>query len=437
MENFGRKIVAFFFFLSIALYGARLDFDLYKKGEAEHALLVIGGIHGDEPGGYFAASFLVKHYKITEGELWVVPNLNFDSIVRFKRGVYGDMNRKFAEISPSDPDYEHVKRIKEIILKEKVHLVLNLHDGRGYYRKRWENTIFNPAAWGQACIIDQEFVDGCEYGNLSEMAKRVNEKLNRKHLKEKHHIFNIKNTRTKFKDEQMRLSLTYFAITHNKPALAIETSKNIEDLATKIYYQLSAIEEFMKIMGIEFQRDFELCTSKIEELISKSGSFVEISRGYILPLDGLRSYINYFPVMDRGAVLKTKSDDPLAAVVKRGDIYTLQRGHLIRSRLRPQYFQKGEILKSVDAEIDGKEQNISIPSIVDVKESFKILAPSNLRVNVIGFSQKGIQNENNIEIGRDEIMKRYSVDSEGRLFRVEFYEKKSFRGSFLVRFQKK
>ena len=88
------------------------DFTLHKKGlgENNNTLLVIGGIQGDEPGGFNAASLLVTHYKITKGNLWVVPNLNFMSILKRSRGPYGDMNRKFADLSLNDPEYGIVKK---------------------------------------------------------------------------------------------------------------------------------------------------------------------------------------------------------------------------------------------------------------------------------------------------------------------------------------
>ena len=93
--------------IPVWLFSASLDFTLHKKGTDpdENVLLVIGGIQGDEPGGFNAASLLVTHYKITKGRVWVVPNLNFLSIVERSRGPYGDMNRKFADLSPKDPEY--------------------------------------------------------------------------------------------------------------------------------------------------------------------------------------------------------------------------------------------------------------------------------------------------------------------------------------------
>ncbi len=82
------------------------------------------------------------------------------------------------------------------------------------------------------------------------------------------------NTKTKQKDEQMQQSLTFFAVTHNKPAFAIETSKNITELTYKVIYQLKSIEEFMKIMNIEFERDFDL--NNYEEVKSRIYDFGKI-----------------------------------------------------------------------------------------------------------------------------------------------------------------
>ena len=78
----------------------KLEFSLHKhqSGKPGPTLLVIGGIQGDEPGGFNAASLLVTNYHVTEGEVWIVPNLNFESIIQRSRGVYGDMNRKFSTL---------------------------------------------------------------------------------------------------------------------------------------------------------------------------------------------------------------------------------------------------------------------------------------------------------------------------------------------------
>ena len=124
------------------------DFELIKKGEQDgNTLLIIGGIQGDEPGGFMSASLIATHYTITKGSVWVVPNLNFDSIIKRSRGRFGDMNRKFSNLSKKDPDFANVERIKNLIQENDVKMIINLHDGSGFYRKRSiqnEDALGNP-----------------------------------------------------------------------------------------------------------------------------------------------------------------------------------------------------------------------------------------------------------------------------------------------------
>ena len=133
-----------------------LDFTTIRLGDATRAVLVVGGIQGDEPGGFSAATLLATRYEIQEGTVWVVPNLNFPSIIKRSRGLHGDMNRKFARLDENDPEFPTVRRIQELIGHPDVALVLNLHDGSGYYREKYQNYLCNPARWGQSVIIDQD-----------------------------------------------------------------------------------------------------------------------------------------------------------------------------------------------------------------------------------------------------------------------------------------
>ena len=68
------KVILFFLYLLSSLYA--LPFSLVKHETSENTgptLLVIGGIHGNEPGSYFAASILSQYYTITKGNLGFVP----------------------------------------------------------------------------------------------------------------------------------------------------------------------------------------------------------------------------------------------------------------------------------------------------------------------------------------------------------------------------
>ncbi len=430
-----KKYIIIFCIFSGFLYGSVLNYELYKKENSDgNTLLVIGGIHGDEPGGYFAPSVLVQNYTIKKGSLWIVPNLNFDSIVRTRRGIYGDMNRKFNSVKKSDKDYNTIQSIKKTILDKKVDLILNLHDGRGFYRHKWESSIFNPGAWGQAFIIDQtKLHKDIKFSNLDEIARKVSEDLN-SGLVENHHSFNIKNTKTKEKDEQMQLSLTYFAITNNKPAFAVETSKNITDLVKKVKYQLKAIESFMRIMDIEYERDFDLDNLDELDAILKKYKTVKINDHITLDLETIKSTNYYFPLKNDDN--NFKFEHPLGAMVKYKGNYNFMIGNKRVGTLIPQYFEYCDSKEDIAIVIDNKKQIAQFGDIIEVEKNFKIEASDNFRVNVIGFSQDNIENENNLLISQNKILNRFAVDKEQKSFRVEFYDNSNkFCGMIIIKFK--
>ncbi len=409
-------ILSFLSLQANILHFKKYIFNGKKDGDT---LLVIGGIHGNEPGGYFAPSILIQHYKILKGNLIVIPNLNFDSDIRNIRGYYGDMNRKFAHISQKDPDYKIVRDVKRIILSKKVDLVLNLHDGHGFYRPKWQNVIFNPKAWGQALIIDQRNIKTPKYYNLEKICKKITTSINNSIFKKKH-IFGIKNTKTKFHDEQMRLSLTYFAITHNKPALAIETSKNIKDLTKKVYYQLLTIEEFMKIMGIKYKRDFKLDEKTLKNILSLYG-YVTINDRVKLDLNRVKNNLKYFPI--KRSSNRFIFSHPLGAAIRSGRFYYVKIGNKNITKIKGEYFKFSKAHPVLKIKTDHKMIDITDALEASVNESFKIIAPKDIRVNVIGFTSRRYKNEANIWIKLKQIDKRYSIYKNSKVFRVEFYDK--------------
>ena len=429
------KFIVVFFISFISLFGANKDFNLYKKESKEkgNTLLVIGGIHGDEPGGYFAPAFLEKYYKIKKGNVWIIPNLNGDSIMANTRGLYNDMNRKFSIIEKDDPDFFVVERLKKIILEKEVNLVLNLHDGFGFYREKYENAIFNPNAWGQATIIDQEKIHGLDkFGNLDEIASKVNDTLNSDKLFENYHSFGVKNTETKYKDEQQQLSLTFFAVTHNKPAFAIETSKNITDLTHKVIYQLKSIEEFMNIMHIEFERDFDINSyDDVQKKIFEFGK-LEINKNIVFDLNDIKRVTRFVPLKSENNDFKFEHS--LGSVRYEENRYEVFIGNIKITDLYPQTFEIVDYDKQVKIEIDGKVVNSNFAKEIEVKDSFKIIK-SDFRVNIIGFSKDGLDSEDDVLVKKSDILDNYSADNNKNKYRVEFYKDGKFYGMIIVNFK--
>ncbi|MCI6662030.1 M99 family carboxypeptidase catalytic domain-containing protein [Campylobacter sp.] len=435
---------------AFSLVLAEPSFSLIKKGEEnKEALLVIGGTQGDEPGGFFSANLLATEYNVTKGALWVVPNLNFPSIVKNSRGAAGDMNRKFAKINPKDPDYKAVNFIKDTITHKDVAFVVHLHDGSGFYRPKFIDAKHSPARWGNCAIIDQSELKGVKYGELEINANRIIKTINEK-IKDKEHIYHLKNTRTAEKDsknaEQLN-SLTYFAITKGKPAYANEASKEL-DVYTRIYYHLIALEEYMRIAGLEFERTFRLTPKGIEEVMKKEIRLSLFDDRFLLALKDPRASINYIPTPRYQQLSSNyQSQNPLIAIVdetrknkkgKESKETNIYYGNRLLTSIRPQYFEFGNSLPAASVKIDGRDEIVTFGSKIHVDDNIIINSQNNVRVNVIGYENPS-KKETDVKITKKDIQRNFSIDKAGKIFRVEFYEqergkKDKFLGMFLVEF---
>ncbi len=414
-----------------------LEYSFIKKGEADdNTVLVIGGIQGDEPGGFLAASLLATEYKIKKGSLWVVPNLNFASIIKRNRGIYGDMNRKFANIKDSDPDAKSVQGIKELITDKSVAMIVHLHDGSGFWRPTHINNMLNPNRWGNIAIIDQSHLSGAKYGELELNAQKVVDKINQNLLKPLHK-YHIKNTHTSDGDKEMLKSLTYFAITQNKAAFANEASKTLPS-HERVYYHLLAVEEYLRLAGIEFERGFELTPEMIKERIEKEVEIVLFNNRFFLSLHDPRAKIGFVPI-PRDTALEYSASNPLTALVQDKSGITVHYGNRTLTRLIPQYFTYSSLASSAEIQIDENEaKQINFGEKIGVKNSFLVLPKEGARANIIGYA--GLkEDESGIKISKNQFDKRYSIDKAGRIFRVELYEigeaQDKFIGMFLVEFE--
>lgn len=431
-----KKIIFILFFvLSIGSLFAN-DFDLVKKGTPNNnTLLIIGGIHGDEPGAFVAPSILLTHYKIQKGSLWVVPNLNFYSIIKRLRGARGDMNRKFEKISKNDPDYKIVEDIKKVINQSQVKLIVNLHDGSGFYRKIYIDSLHSPFRWGQSSIIDQSTTDTKKYGNLEEISQEVCKYVNKK-LGNKATSYATRNTKTKTSDEHMQKSLTFYAINHGKAAFADEASKSL-GVASRAYFHLLALEKYMDIMGIKYKRDFKLSPKNIKKIID-TDVFIKLYNGrIILPLANIRNNIKYFPIK-KNKLISFKGNNYLLDIVKKRGLYELHDGNSLLSRLHPEYLEFAKINPELDKiffDIDGLKKEVHFGDTVKVKKTFYIYKNKNYRANIIGLVRGS--NEEGIKVNLKDLLKRYSIDKNAKIFRVEFYKKNKFLGMILVDFSKK
>ncbi len=413
-----------------------LDFEIIKKGKTDdNTLLIVGGIQGDEPGGFMAASLIATHYDIKKGSVWVVPNLNFYSIIKRSRGPHGDMNRKFADISPKDPDYHSIQRIKEHIKASNVKVILNLHDGSGYYRKTYIDKMHSPLRWGQSAIVDQAKLDVPIYGDLEGISQQVCDHVN-KFLIRDEDSYLVHNTKTRDGDKEMEKTLTYYAINNGKAAFGNEASKSLP-VHERVYYHLLALEKYMQIMGIEFERKFDLQPKYVKKAIDKDIYISFYDEKIKLPLSEVRKYLNYFPVKKDGS-LDFKPSTPVMTIVKnKNRSYSIHYGNRRLAVLKPDYQDIYTKNESIKFEIDGIAKEIKIGSLITVEKDFYIDPKSDYRVNIIGYTNKKKRNESGLKIKKYQIPKRFSIDRKGQIYRIEFYKKDKFAGMILVKFQKK
>ncbi|MBU0712078.1 hypothetical protein KJ762_10835 [bacterium] len=217
-----------------------------------NTVFILGGIQGDEPGGFLSAD-LYPNLVLDRGNLIVIPRANFHSIIKNNRGVNGDMNRRFNNDPPNDIDDQIVGIIQKLMAESD--LFLNLHDGWGYYSETYIDENRNSRRFGQSIIADTDYyITERDTIHLERMAQTVLERANRRIENSGHHL-HFMNTRTLEKNTtfpEQKKSATYFALTNfGIPAFGIESSKNLESLDLKIRYHNYVINEFLKLYGVE------------------------------------------------------------------------------------------------------------------------------------------------------------------------------------------
>lgn len=417
-----KYIVIFWIFLC-SMFAFELDFSVGENGKSlddNNTVLIFGGMQGDEPGGFHAASLLLSDYNITKGKIIVAPNLAFDSIIKRSRGINGDLNRKFASISPKDPDFETIQRIKELILRPEVSMVINLHDGWGFYRPTYEDTLKNPNRWGNSSVIDTSEINASKYKDLENIANKTIDNVNASLTNPKHE-YHLKNTKTEeLKDTEMLKALTYFAISNNKAAFANESSKNLP-VHLRVYYHLLAVENYLKTAGIEFTRSFELTPEGVKKVINRELEIKLFDNKILLFLNSPRNVIRYVP-FPINKELNYNTSNELTVVIGDKDSFFVQYGNNFQARIYPEYFEFSDAFNEVDIELDENRTSVPFGTKVKVKKSFLIPKIQNARVNIIGFNHS--KDESNILVSKKDMQKQYSLDMSGKIYRVEFYELK-------------
>jgi len=251
-------------------------YHLFGK-ERGPTVLIFAGIHGDESAGYLAAERFVG-LKLLKGNLIIVPRLNLYAIFTGKRtGLSGgDMNRKFLPSEEEkDPDDKIVGLAKSLI--DQADIILNLHQGYGFYSLVWIDHARNPIRWGQCNVIDistYNLPDGRRL-SLEHFANEVAQKINSK-LKDKKYHFHVNNTNTfseRSLHKEQRGSLTYYALAwKHKMAFGIEATKNCS-LPQGVGFITLAVNAMLEEAGIRAEAFPSIFTAVIADELKRNEEF--------------------------------------------------------------------------------------------------------------------------------------------------------------------
>jgi hypothetical protein len=143
-------------------------------------LVVLGGVHGNEPGGWFAAGDIAT-WEPAAGVLAVLPRANQLAINQFLRLIdgEGDLNRMY----PGDPESETpmsrlAAEITALANEIEADVLLDLHESWSFYVDREAAGFVNREVNGTA-FLGQTITGGVgpRAGIASQLAEAVNPTL--------------------------------------------------------------------------------------------------------------------------------------------------------------------------------------------------------------------------------------------------------------------
>jgi Succinylglutamate desuccinylase / Aspartoacylase family len=114
---------------------------LAHSGQPGSRVLVLGGVHGNEPGGWQAAE-LIAGWEPKAGSLLVLPRANVVATRVYERTLpeLGDLNRLYpGSDSAALPMSRMAAAIIGVAREFQVDLVLDLHESWGFYLERGAN----------------------------------------------------------------------------------------------------------------------------------------------------------------------------------------------------------------------------------------------------------------------------------------------------------
>lgn len=115
---------------------------IIRSGKPGPVVMIVGGVHGNEPAGYIAAGKMINT-DIKKGTLIVLPRANNRAVarnVRYYKG-HGDLNRDFPTTKSGSPDGTLARAIWSAVKKYNVDYLMDMHEGYNYAKLQSSSSV--------------------------------------------------------------------------------------------------------------------------------------------------------------------------------------------------------------------------------------------------------------------------------------------------------
>jgi len=208
-------------------------FDSGREGEV---VLVLAGIHGDEPAPPVAAG-RIAGWSVERGKLLVVPAASPPALRAGTRHIPGampiDLNRQFPSASALELGHAAAEALWRVIVDERVTWLVDLHEG-------WDFHKINPKSIGSSVT----WVPKARSADAAlEMAKRVLGAINGAETRPRHPFVLVS-------PGPARSVARAVSEQHGIASLVIETTKVGQPIETRVVQHELAVREVLARLGM-------------------------------------------------------------------------------------------------------------------------------------------------------------------------------------------
>ncbi|HLF71063.1 MAG TPA: succinylglutamate desuccinylase/aspartoacylase family protein [Dehalococcoidia bacterium] len=114
---------------------------VFGTGLPGKVVMALGGVHGNEPGGWQAAEQLADRFRPVQGAFIIIPRANKLAITDFVRTTdqLGDLNRLYPGAQDGLPMAQMAYSIVDLVREFHVAVLVDMHESWAFYKDRSQN----------------------------------------------------------------------------------------------------------------------------------------------------------------------------------------------------------------------------------------------------------------------------------------------------------